>query len=135
MPGERFTFVPHPVFGKTPEEMRRDIEGKDPVTGTPVMQEVLDALTKPLSEEEKKRGFLERSAGSKLFAPDTQDNLQRYYLENGMTDYLPIILPTPERAAAMLKGTSHRPDEVVGKWRAEPMNHGNTPSSRWLLMR
>jgi hypothetical protein len=107
--------VPHPVFGKTPEEMRRDIEGKDPVTGTPVMQEVLDALTKPLREEEKKRGFLERSAGSKLFPPDTQDNLQGYYLENGMTDYLPIILPTQERAAAMLKGTSHRPDEVVGK--------------------
>ena len=26
-----------------------------------------------------------------------------------------IVLPTEERLAAMLKGTSHKPDEVVGK--------------------
>ena len=30
---------------------------------------------------------------------------------------LPVVLPTEERVAAMLKATSHRPDEVVGKMR------------------
>ena len=29
------------------------------------------------------------------------------------TDGLPIVLPTEERVAEMLKGTSHRPDEMV----------------------
>ena len=28
---------------------------------------------------------------------------------------MPIILPTEERVAAMLKGTSRKPDEVVSK--------------------
>ncbi len=114
MPGERFTFVPHPIFGKTTQEMRRDIEGKDPVTGRPVMQEIVEALTKPLTAEEKKNGFLQRPENPRRLLPDTADNLQRYYLEHGMTDYLPIILPTEEKVAAMLKGTSHRRDEVVG---------------------
>jgi hypothetical protein len=115
IPGERFTFVPHPVFGKTPQEMRRDIEGKDPVTGRLVMQEIVEALTKPLTAEEKRNGFLQRPSNPRLFPPDTADNLQRYYLEHGMTDYLPIILPNEEKVAAMLKGTSHRRDEVTGK--------------------
>lgn len=115
MPWHRFTFVPHPVFGKTPQEMRRDIEGKDPVTTKPVMQEIVEALTRPLNEDEKKTGFLPKPANPRLFPPDTADNLQRYYLENGMTDYLPILIPTEEKVAAMLKGTSHRPEEVVGR--------------------
>ena len=115
MPGERFTFVPHPVFGKTPQEMRRDIEGKNPVTGRLVMQEIVEALTKPLTAEERRNGFLQRPSNPRLFPPDTADNLQRYYLEHGMTDYLPIILPTKEKVAAMLKGTSHRPEVVVGR--------------------
>ena len=50
--------------------------------------------------------------------PDTEDNLQRLFLENGWTDQLPVILPTEERVAAMLKGTSHAPDKVVGRMRA-----------------
>ncbi len=38
-------------------------------------------------------------------------------MENRWTDYLPIVLPTEERVAAMLEGTSRRPDEVVGRLR------------------
>jgi hypothetical protein len=49
---------------------------------------------------------------------DTADELQEYFLNNGMTDFLPIILPTEERVEAMLKGTSHAPDEVAGKMAA-----------------
>lgn len=46
--------------------------------------------------------------------PDTEDNLQQAFLDKNWTDKLPIVLPTRERVAAMLKGTTHRPDEVVG---------------------
>lgn len=53
----------------------------------------------------------------RLIAPDTEENLQLLFMENGWTDFLPIILPTEERVAAMLKGTSHKPDEVVGRMR------------------
>src|SRR6476659_8970391 len=46
--------------------------------------------------------------------PDTEDNLQRNFLENQWTDGLPIVLPTEKRVAAMLAATSRKPDEVVG---------------------
>jgi len=47
--------------------------------------------------------------------PDTEDNLQRQFRENGWTDQLPIVLPTEARVAAMLANTSHKPDEIVGR--------------------
>jgi hypothetical protein len=46
--------------------------------------------------------------------------LERIFLEKGWTDYLPIVLPTEERVAKMLKGTSHRPDEVIGRMQPIP---------------
>jgi hypothetical protein len=113
-PNYRFTFVPHPVAGMPASVHRQYIEGKDPITGKPVMEEIIQALTKPLTEEEKKTGFLE-TVLPRLVEPDTKENLQRLFFKNGWTDGLPIVLPTEERVAAMLKGSSHKPDEVVGK--------------------
>src|SRR6202167_6760276 len=49
-----------------------------------------------------------------VIGPDSEDNLQRLFLENNWTDNLPVVLPTRERVDAMLKGTSHAPDEIVG---------------------
>jgi hypothetical protein len=118
MPNQRFTFVPHPVWGKSPEQLRKDIEGKDPVSGKPMMQQIVDSLTRPLNSEESKTGTIEQSSGPATFPADTADKLQQYYHDNGMTDYLPIVVPTEERVAAMLKGTSHKPDEIVGKMAA-----------------
>jgi hypothetical protein len=42
-------FVPMPVMGKTNEELRAYVNGKDPITGKPVMQEVVAALTTGLN--------------------------------------------------------------------------------------
>src|SRR5437899_8551616 len=42
-------------------------------------------------------------------------------MENRWTDYLPIVLPTEERVAAMLAGTRRKPDDVVGRMR--PTHH------------
>src|SRR6266566_9596631 len=50
----------------------------------------------------------------RLVDPDTEDNLQRQFLENNWTDGLPIVLPTEKRVAEMLAATSRKPDEVVG---------------------
>ena len=116
MPRQRFVFVPQPVMGKSPAELRAYVDGKDPITGRPVMEEVIDALTRPLSEEDKKQVGFERST-PRFVEPDTEENLHRLFIQNEWTDRLPIVLPTPERVEAMLAGTSRRPDEVVGRMR------------------
>ena len=45
MPRMRYAFVPQPVMGKTIAELAAYVRGKDPVSGRPVMQEVVEALT------------------------------------------------------------------------------------------
>jgi hypothetical protein len=97
MPSARLVFVPHPVYGKTAEQHQAYVVGKDPATGRQVIQEIVDALTKPLSEEDQKTGFLEAKLPPKLIGPETPDRLQRLFLASGWTDYLPIILPTERR--------------------------------------
>ena len=114
MPNLRITYVPHPVHGKTPAQLAREIEGNDPVNQKPIMQEIVDALTKPLTADDKKTGQVEQSLEPKKLT-DTPEALQQLFQDEGMTDFLPIVLPTEERVAAMLKGTSHRPDEIVGR--------------------
>lgn len=116
MPRQRFVFVPQPVMGKSPQELRAYVDGNDVVTGRPVMQEVVEALTAPLSDEDKAVVQFDRST-PRTVEPDTEDSLHRLFLENGWTDRLPIILPTEERVAQMLAATSHAPDEVVGRMR------------------
>ncbi len=116
MPDLRFTFVKSPVWGKTAEQLRKDVvEGTDPVTGKPVMREIIDELTMPLSDKDKTTRTIQQSAGPDHFGPDTAENLQKLFREKGMTDYLPIVLPTEEKVDAMLRATSHKPDEIVGK--------------------
>jgi hypothetical protein len=114
MPGERFTFVPHPITGTPAETCRKYLEGNDPITGKSIVQEIIGALTNPLSDEDKKKGFIERPT-PRLVPPDTADNLNRLFVDSGWTDGLPIVLPTEARVAEMLKGTSRKPDEPVGK--------------------
>ena len=114
MPLERICFTPHPVWGKTEAEMYAYLEGNDPVSGKPLMKEVTDALTQPLTADEQKTGAVNISMGPATYT-DTAENLQQYYLDNGMTDFMQIVIPTEEKLAEMLRGTSHKPDEVVGK--------------------
>jgi hypothetical protein len=119
MPGLRTTYVHHPVFGQSASDCRTFIKGNDPVTGKPVVDEIIAGLTKPLTKEESGGGFIQRPI-PRLIGADTPDNLQRLFKENGWTDYLPIVLPTEEKVAEMLKGTRHKPDEVVGAMRPSP---------------
>ena len=114
MPLQRISFTPHPVWGKTDEQMYAYLDGNDPVSGKPLMKEVVDSLTRPLTADELKTGTVTPPTGAPTFT-DTADNLQQYFLDNGMTDFMPITLPTQEKVDAMLKATSHKPDEVVGK--------------------
>jgi len=53
-------------------------------------------------------------ASRKIEYADTEDAVELAYAR-GWTDGLPVTPPTDERVIAMLKGTTRRPDEVVGK--------------------
>ena len=115
MPTLRIAFTVHPVWGKTPEQLRALVDGSDPISGKPFMKEIIGDLTTPLAPDDEKSGVQPVSMGPETFGPDTADNLQASFMNNQMTDYLPIIIPTEAKVDAMLKGTTHQPDEVVGK--------------------
>ena len=117
MPGLRQVFVPQPIMGRTVAELRAYVDGADPITGRPVMQEVLEGLTRPFAEDERGPAAFDRST-PRLVEPDTEDNLHRLFLDNRWTDMLPIVLPTEARVAAMLSATRRQPDEIVGRMRS-----------------
>ena len=50
LPQAARAFVPQPVMGKTAGELKAYVHGKDPVTGRPVMQEIIEALTVALDD-------------------------------------------------------------------------------------
>ena len=116
MPRARAVFVPQPVMGKSPRELRAYVDGNDPTTGRPVMQEVIEGLTRPFDAQDLDKVVYERTT-PRLVEPGSEEDLQRLFLENNWTDKLPIILPTEQRVAEMLAHTSHKPDEIVGHMR------------------
>ncbi len=116
----RFTFVPHPVAGRPADICRRYLQGNDPLTGKPIVDELVAALIKPLSNDDKKTGFIARDPRARLLPPDTAANLEKMFNDNLWTDGLPIVLPTEEKVAEMLRATSHKADETVGTMRPSP---------------
>ena len=116
MPKMRQVYVPQPVMGKTAAQLRAYIDGNDPTTGRPVMQEILEGLTAPLDPEGATGVGFERST-PRLVEADTEERLNQLFLDRNWTDKLPIVLPTEARVEEMLRHTRRRPDEVVGHMR------------------
>ena len=77
------------------------------------MQEVVEGLTQPLNDEDRKGLTFARST-PRLCEPASEAELNQLFLDNNWTDKLPIVLPTVERVAEMMKHTSRKPDEIVG---------------------
>jgi len=101
----------------------RDVVMTHPVTQTgpaakekakAAMDKIIKGLTAPLTEEEKKTGFLERPKPPRIAVRGTLEEIQEYFRANNWTDGLPIIPPTEEAVRKMLTGTSHSPDKVIG---------------------
>jgi hypothetical protein len=113
----RFMYTPHPVASMPPSVLRAYIEGNDPVTGKRLVDEVLDALTRPYTAEESRNLAVERSSPvqKRFLEPASEENLQQFFIQRGWSDGLPIILPTEERVAEMLTGTSQPPNKLVGR--------------------
>ncbi len=111
----RMVYTPHPVTDRPAPLCRKYIEGKDPVTGKPILDEIVAGLIKPVSDEDRQTDFLPRPPRTRILPPDTAENLEDYFYSNNLTDDLPIVLPTEKKVADMLKATSHKPDEIVGR--------------------
>ncbi|HLB30307.1 MAG TPA: UGSC family (seleno)protein [Gammaproteobacteria bacterium] len=120
IPNLKVSYTPHPITDRPAELCDEYLQGNNPVSGKPLVKEIADGLAQKLSAEDMKSGFLEREPRPRLLAPGKPADLERMFHDNGWTDGLPIVMPTEERVAAMLKGTSHKPDEVVGVMRPSP---------------
>jgi hypothetical protein len=92
----------------------------------------LEALTAPLTEAEKKGGRYTPPTSPRIAMTGTYDEVQQFFTGDlslfvdspptaRWTDGLPVSPPTPEAVARMLKGTSHKPDEIVNP-RMGPLN-------------
>ena len=82
-------------------QLRAYIEGMDPVNKRPFVQEVIEGLTAPLNEADLTGVSFERTT-PRLLEAGTEADLLKRFEEERWTDYLPIVLPTEERVAAVL---------------------------------
>ena len=92
MPNIRTQWVLGPVWAKTIEQLKKDvINGVNPISGQPVMQEIVAKLTEPLSEEDSKTGEIKRTKGDLTFT-DTEENLhQMFLIQNLQLDNLDYL--------------------------------------------
>ena len=126
MPGIRTQYIRGPAWGKTREQLRKQIvEGNNPISGRPLMQEVIAKLTSPLTAEERDMSPRKMDIGPETYT-DTEKNLQKLFLDKRYTDFLPVVLPTKELVDEMLAQTSHSPDEILGR-----MNPGSAAGEIW----
>ncbi len=88
------------------------------------IEPLLEALTRPLTDEEKKSGKWEPEQPRIVFE-GTLNEAEVFFDQSEniagildapfamYTDGLPVRMPTEERVKEMLTGTSHKPDEVI----------------------
>jgi len=78
-----------------------------------VVDRLIMALTSPLTNEEKHPRKKEWKPPARIAFKGTLDEVQTFFYKKGWSDGLPILPPTEEAVSAMIKGTSHLPDEIV----------------------
>jgi len=101
----------------------RTLPGPEDVDG--FIEPMLDALVRPLTKEETEPGLL-KIPDDRILFEGTLEEAQEFYQQTEnipslrynapialYTDGLPVVVPTEERVAAMLKGTSRKPDEII----------------------
>ncbi len=100
----------------------RTVPGPEDVEN--LIEPMFDALTRPLTDEEKEEGMYSPPQQRILFE-GTLEEAHEFYQQTKYiplpveaplavyTDGFPIVVPTEERVEKMLTGTSRRPDEVI----------------------
>jgi len=80
-----------------------------------VMDDIVTALTKPLTDEEKSPEPKEVENLPRIVFKGNLEEVNRFFYKRGWTDGLPIIPPTEEAVREMLTGTDLPADHVVTK--------------------
>jgi len=107
VPRVRRVVLPHPIAYTSDEEISAKAES--------VYKDIINLLTSPLTEEETKTGIKKAPQRERIVFTGSASQVHRYFAEAGLSDGLPVIPPTEEKVAEMLKGTSHSPEEVLGQ--------------------
>ena len=74
--------------------------------------QIVAALTGKFTEDERKESEETAKDGELVFTGNL-DEVNLYFSQNGWTDGLPVIPPTPSRVAEFLKYTDLAPDDVI----------------------
>jgi len=99
---------------------RSTVESIRPVAEASI-DSIIDALTRPLTPEEKNPGLNARDKQAETVNIDAEDyesaldQFNQLYLDNHWGDGLPLIPPTELAVERMLEGTNRSPDEVIGR--------------------
>jgi len=102
-----FVVVPHPMGMISLAEIRKKAES--------VFPEILKAATEWKSIVKPTLLAKLPYPAERLKFKGTVDNINAIFFSRGLSLGIPIVPPTPELVAEMLKGTSRRPEEVVGR--------------------
>lgn len=82
------------------------------VTGS--MDELIHAMTDPLTQEESMPKKKDNSAAQMVFS-GSYEEINRLFYQNGWTDGAPIVPPTEDAVEEMMKGTDLPPEYLVGR--------------------
>ena len=80
-----------------------------------VFAQIIDALTKPLTAEEKSPQHRETMNPTRFVFKGSLEEVNRFFYQRGWTDGLPIIPPTENAVKEMMTGTDFPPDYLVEK--------------------
>jgi hypothetical protein len=79
------------------------------------LENIIAALTKPLTPEEKAPGSKEPGNPARIIFKGSLREVNRFFYRRGWTDGLPVIPPTEAAIAEMLAGTDLPPDHLLGR--------------------
>jgi hypothetical protein len=79
------------------------------------MDDIVSAISQVAEPEKVEMPSTAAYSAATIKVRGTMTDAFRAFYERNWTDGLPIIPPTRDLAEEMLKGTSHKPDEVVGE--------------------
>lgn len=80
-----------------------------------VADEIIDALTRPLTAEEKSPEQRVLKEQTRIIFKGSFEEVNRFFYKRGWSDGFPVVPPTEEAVAEMLTGTDLHPEHLLGE--------------------
>jgi hypothetical protein len=107
MPGVRIVPTKVPCEASVREDIAAAIDD--------ALDEIIGALTRPLSDQEAAPKLLEVEKSSRIIFKGDFDEFNLFFYKRGWGDGLPLKPPTEAAVAEMMTGTDLPPDQVIGE--------------------